>query len=108
MRLFRIIFALFFFIYPSSLYSATVLHPINKKLIEAGILDHIPKYHPEIARIPAETALALYKSNKALFVLISYHDKDLIPGAIHLTEGQVRKLDIRKLPIKKNQALVVY
>jgi|GEM_PF-6723905 len=94
--------------YPIFIYSAPKIHPYNIKLMKQGYLKAPPKYHPEIPRITAQLALNLYRANKALFILISYHDKDLIPGAIHLTEGKVKKINLNKLPLKKNQYLVVY
>ncbi len=84
------------------------VHPYTLKLYKAGLIEKISMHFPEIPRMLASTALGLYKSNKALFIFISYKKQDLIHGAIHLTEGQVGSVDFRKLPLRKDQVLVFY
>ena len=84
------------------------IHPRNIKLIKLGLMPNVPKYHPEIPRIMPNIALNLYKSNKALFVLISHSNRDLIYGGLHLTEGKVVKINPNALPVKKGQVLVLY
>ncbi len=83
------------------------LHPRNRKLIKLGLMPY-PKYYPEIPRITAREALALYKQHKALFILISHQDLHLIVGGIHLTEGEYPRIDPNRLPLKKGQVLVLY
>lgn len=102
-----ILFFVFILMLPAANASVGELHPINKKLVQMGFMP-VPKYYPEIPRIPAEQAFLLYKQGKALFVLISYHDKDLIVGGIHLTEDKPPRINPNKLPAKKNQIIVVY
>lgn len=84
------------------------MHPINKQLIKLGILSNPPRYCPEIPRITAEQALAMYYGKRALFVLISYKNKDLIVGGLHFTEGEYKKINPNKLPLLKGQILVLY
>lgn len=83
------------------------LHPINKKLVQLGLMP-IPKYYPEVPRITAHQAYSLYSSGKALFVLISYSDKHLIVGGFHLTEDKPPKINPNRLPFKPGQVLVTY
>lgn len=85
----------------------TRLHPRNKKLVKLGLLKY-PMFYQHMPRITAREAMALYKKNKALFVLVSYQNLHLIVGGIHLTEGQTPKIDPNRLPIKKGQVLVMY
>jgi len=83
------------------------LHPMNKKLVQQGLMP-VPKYYPHIPRITAETAYGLYLQNKALFVYVSYSDKNLIVGGIHFTEDKPGSFNPNKLPFKPGQILVVY
>jgi hypothetical protein len=83
------------------------LHPMNRQLVQMGLMP-FPKYYPEIPRITAEVAYHLYLSGKALFVLISYRDLDLIVGGIHLGEDTLPTTDPNKLPFRPGQVLVVY
>lgn len=99
---------LFLFIGLSSDVFSEKVHPINLKLVKHGYLKTIPKYYPEVARLPADIALKLYNANQALFILVSYHDKDLIPGGIHFNEGQVKNINPNKLPLKNKKCLIVY
>ena len=99
---------LMFMLLSSTAQAKNHVHPRNIKLVNMGLMPKIPKYHPEIPRIMPYTALRLYNANKALFVLISYHDRDLIYGGIHLTEGEVPKVNPKALPVKKGQILVLY
>ncbi|MDY0131703.1 MAG: hypothetical protein RBR53_03450 [Desulforegulaceae bacterium] len=101
------LFLVLFVGFSSNVFSKNV-HPINLKLIKHGYLKAVPKYYPEVPRIPANTALNLYNSNQALFILVSYHNKDLIPGAFHFTEGQIAKINPNKLPLKNKKCLIVY
>lgn len=87
--------------------SKNQLHPMNKKLIEQGMMKY-PKYLPQIPRITAQTAYGLYLQNKALFVYISYKDTNLIVGGIHFKEVDAKKIDPNKLPFQPGQFLVVY
>lgn len=84
------------------------LHPMNRKLIKAGIMKNVPKYYPQIPRLTAGQALSLYGSNKALFLFVAYKNLHLIRGAIHMTEGKAHKINPNRLPFKKGQVLVVY
>jgi hypothetical protein len=84
------------------------VHPVNKQLLQLGLIKKVPAYYPQIPRIPAAMALGLYKSGKALFLYVSYKNLHIIPGAIHLTEGQVGNINISQIPIKKGQVLVTY
>jgi len=83
------------------------LHPRNKQLMELNLMTY-PKYFPNIPRVTATEALALYKKNKALFILISYRSKHLIHGGIHLTEGRVPRINPNSLPLRKDQVLILY
>lgn len=81
-------------------------HPRNKKLKELGLLKGKP-YFPEIPRCTPQEALAMYQSGKALIVWVGTYG-GLVPGGIHLTELQAEKLDPRRLPLNKGQALLIY
>lgn len=85
----------------------TRLHPRNKKLVKLGLLKY-PMFYQHMPRITAREAMALYKKYKALFVLIASKDLHLIEGGIHLTEGQVQKINPNRLPLKNGQVLVMY
>ncbi len=84
------------------------VHPRNIKLLKQGVLKKIPEYFPEIPRITATEALYLYNTRKALFLYIAYEDLNLIVGGIHLTEGQVNKINLNKLSLNKGQIIVTY
>lgn len=108
MKKLRLVFlAIFFFLAMATGVSAGKLHPLNARLIKAGLMPY-PKYYPEIPRIPASYAYQLYKTGKALFALISYHNKDQIVGGLWLTEGKYPTINPNKLPFKKGQCLVLY
>ena len=86
------------------------IHPRNVKLLKSGLIPY-PKYHPSIPRLTATEAKSLFYAKKAVFILISYHDRDKIIGGYHLTEDKVGKtsaIDVRKLPVRKGQILVLY
>lgn len=83
------------------------LHPINKKLVQMGIMP-VPKYYPEVPRITAQQAYSLYLSGKALFVLISSSNHHLIVGGLHLTEDKPPRIDPNRLPFRPGQILVAY
>lgn len=81
------------------------IHPRNKKLIKEGRMKHW-KFFPNVPRLTPEVAKGLYMSNKAVFVLNSYHDQDLVVGGYW---GKKLKpgFDINKL-VKKGQILIFY
>lgn len=81
------------------------LHPMNKKLIQTGQMT-VTKYFMNIPRITAAQASALYKANRAVFVLNSYQDKDLIVGG-HWSKKVHNKVDYNQL-VNKGQILVFY
>jgi len=83
------------------------LHPRNKQLMKLNLMTY-PKYHPNIPRVTAKEALRLYQENKALFILISASSKHLIHGGIHLTEGQYKGINPDRLPLRKDQILILY
>lgn len=102
-----LIFLLIFFS-GSAFGNSSTIHPMNKKLLKAGIMKKVPAYFPEIPRLTASQALALYRAQKALFVLASYENLHLISGGIHMTEGQANKMNPNRLPFRKGQVLIVY
>lgn len=83
------------------------IHPINIQLAQMGLMP-IPKYYPEVPRITPEKAYSLYVTGSALFALISYSDKHLIVGGIHLTENLPPRIDPNRLPFQPGQILIVY
>ena len=96
-----------FFMLPVSLSFADKLHPLNKRLIDAGYMPY-PKYYPHVPRVPAYAAKHYYDSGKATFVLVSHSNRDLIFGARHLTEDMPGGINPANLLIKKDHILVLY
>ena len=80
------------------------LHPRNKMLIEQGLIPPM-KYFPEVPRITAKEALALYTQGQSMFIGIGTDVPRLPLGWLLI---DYYNFDPTRLKIPRNKIIVVY
>ena len=80
------------------------LHPRNVMLIKKGLIPPM-KFFPDVPRITAGEALALYHSGKGFFIAIG-GDSKIMNGGILLNDYMT--FDPRKLKLPKGKIIITY
>ncbi len=77
------------------------LHPRNAQLIKMGLIPPM-KYFPEVPRVTASEALALYYGGKAVFVAIGHDSPRLLKGYLlkdYLAFDPARLRSFKRTPL---------
>lgn len=97
--------ASFHLIFSSTAMCEEKIHPVNIKLVKAGLMPY-PKYYPSVPRVMANVALALFQANRARIAWIGDDGMQVI-GAYHFRENEVKQIP-KTIKLAKNQILLLY
>ncbi len=98
-------FMIFQWIIPLTASCKEKLHPINKPLIQAGLMPY-PKYYPSVPRVMANVALSLYQTGRAKIAHIG-DDGEVVMGAYDYRENEVGRIP-KEIKLAKGQILLLY